>query len=148
MLLALMFVTVGGNPLNAVIVTFCGDVKLNPFALAYLHPLQRLVALSTPPLQSSCVAFVAVHVTPLALQAIPWVPPFRATASFTAPRAAASAAACACFWTKNIQPRSTASPMIPAMAIRPSVTSTNACHFCLIGLALIRSLNIGSGRLI
>jgi len=53
-----MPVTVGGRPVPAVIVTFCGEVKLNPLARAYSQPFQRLLAVLMP-LQSSRVVLFA-----------------------------------------------------------------------------------------
>src|SRR5690242_20528766 len=110
-----------------------GLVQSNPFFFAYWQPLSRLLWVPTTVAQLTAVVLhssrfgptpPSAHVNPvtedpLALR--------RLNPSVTAPRAEASAAACACFCTKKDQPRSTASPIIPAIANNDSVTSTRAC---------------------
>src|SRR5579885_1907596 len=109
-------------------VTFCRapfTVQSKPFFFAYWQPLFKLLvavteAQSVTGSQSTCDAPV-----PLEAQVKPAIVPppprIRTTASCTAPSAVASAAAWACFSTKNDQPRSTARPMRPAIANSASV---------------------------
>src|SRR5579864_3607471 len=128
----------GGAVVLACIVTFWRPPKpptVNPFLAAYAQPSERLLAEVVKLLQG--VIGSTQSTTPQFITPAP--PPFSLRASCTAASAAPSAAAWACFFTKNDQPRSTARPIIPHIAIKASVTITIACPPDVFFRALIKS---------